>query len=104
MSIKVLACRNCKHKKLEKLFSLGKLSFTGKFAKTKNINIPKAEITLIKCKNCNLVQLSRNFNPKYLYGKDYGYRSGINKTMTDHLTNTANLLSKKTKIKKNVKR
>lgn len=101
MSIKVLACRNCKHKKLEKLFSLGKLSFTGKFAKTKNINIPKAEITLIKCKNCNLVQLSRNFNPKYLYGKDYGYRSGINKTMTDHLTNTANLLSKKTKIKKN---
>ena len=80
---------------------MGKLSFTGKFAKNKNESIPKAEITLVKCKGCNLVQLSKNFNPKYLYGKDYGYRSGINKTMTDHLAKTAKLLSKKTKINRN---
>ena len=32
-------CRNCKNTKLEKLFSLGNLSFTGKFTKKK------------KCKN-----------------------------------------------------
>ena len=51
------------------------------------------------CKNCNLVQLDRNFNPKYLYGKDYGYRSGINKTMTKHLINTSNNLSKLVNLK-----
>jgi SAM-dependent methyltransferase len=40
------------------------------------------------CKKCKLVQLDRNFNLKYLYGKDYGYRTGINKTMTDHVKKT----------------
>ena len=100
MHQKLGSCRNCKGKKLERLFSLGKLSFTGKFSKNKNTDIPKAEITLVKCKKCNLVQLNKNFNPKYLYGKDYGYRSGINKTMTDHLKNTVKLLSNKTRIKK----
>ncbi len=100
MYLKLPSCRNCNNKKLDQLFSLGKLSFTGKFAKNKSESIPRAEITLVKCKSCNLVQLSKNFNPKYLYGKDYGYRSGINKTMTDHLASTAKLLSKKTKIKR----
>ena len=101
MSHKILFCRNCKSKKVESLFSLGKLSFTGKFPKRKKINIPKDEIKLVKCKSCNLVQLNKSFNPKYLYGKDYGYRSGINKTMTDHLQRTANILAKKTKLRTN---
>jgi hypothetical protein len=97
--MKINTCRNCKKKKLTKLFSLGKLSFTGKFSNTIKSNIPKAEITLVICHKCKLVQLDRNFNPKYLYGKDYGYRSGINKTMTDHLSKTATLLSNKAHLK-----
>ena len=44
------------------------------------------------CKKCKLVQLDRNFNPKYLYSKDYGYRSGINKTMTEHLKKTVKFI------------
>ena len=51
MSLKILSCRNCKGKKLDNLFSLGLLSFTGKFPKNKNTNIPKDEIKLVKCKN-----------------------------------------------------
>ena len=67
------------------MFSLGKLSFTGKFPKKEKENIPKAELGLVICKNCELVQLSRNFDLKYLYGLDYGYRTGINQTMTNHM-------------------
>ena len=53
------------------------------------------------CRNCKLVQLDRNFiDPKYLYGKDYGYRSGINKTMTEHLTKTTKELSNLINLKK----
>ena len=100
MSHKVTFCRNCKSKKLEVLFSLGKLSFTGKFPQNKKTNVPKDEIKLVKCKDCHLVQLNRSFNPKYLYGRDYGYRSGINKTMTDHLNRTTKVLSKKVSLKK----
>ena len=72
-------CRNCKNNKFFNLLSLGKMSFTGKFSKSLFNNIPKAYLNLVMCKECKLVQLDRNFNQKYLYGRDYGYRSGINK-------------------------
>ena len=98
MPKKISRCRNCKKKKLTNLFSLGNISYTGKFSKKKKYNIPKAKITILKCNFCHLVQLDRNFNPKYLYSNDYGYRSGINETMSTHLIKTANLLKNKTKL------
>jgi hypothetical protein len=94
-------CRSCNSKNLKDLFSLGRLSFTGKFAKNKNINIPKADLGLKLCANCKLVQLSKNFNLKYLYGPDYGYRTGINKTMTDHVRDVVKNAIKITKLIKN---
>ena len=56
---------------------------------------------MIKCKKCHLVQLDRSFNSNYLYGLDYGYRSGINLTMTNHLKSISKKLTNLTKIKKN---
>ena len=99
MSLKIKKCRNCKNNNFLKLFSLGKLAFTGKFSKNKNTQIKKDFLNLVICTNCKLVQIDRNFNSKYLYGKDYGYRSGINLTMTNHLKETANKLSILTKLK-----
>ena len=98
--MKINRCRICKKKSLKTLFSLGNLSFTGKFP-SKNQNIKKKPITLIICKNCELVQLGHNFDLKYLYGPDYGYRTGINKTMINHVNKVVKDLSKKTKLKKN---
>ena len=45
--MKIKKCRNCKNNKLTKLFSLGKLSFTGKFPKNRNININKKKFIKI---------------------------------------------------------
>ena len=98
--MKLIKCRICKKSKLKTLFSLGKLSFTGKFPSI-NQQIKKEPITLVICKNCELVQLGHSFNLKYLYGPDYGYRTGINKTMLNHVKQVVKYLSKKTKIKKN---
>ena len=98
--MKINKCRNCFSKKIRNLFSLGKMSFTGKFSHLPN-KIPKAYINLVICKKCKLVQLDRNFDAKYLYAKDYGYRTGINKTMKNHVKNTVNFLKKKIKLKKN---
>ena len=61
-------CRNCKSSKLTNLFSLGNMSFTGKFPRSKKINIKKTKLSLVLCSNCSLVQLDRNYNLKYLYG------------------------------------
>ena len=94
-------CKNCQSTKLQKIFSLGNLSFSGRFAKSFKENIPKEKLNLIYCSECTLVQLDRSFNPNYLYGKSYGYRTGINQTMTDHVKKTVKISSKMAKIKKN---
>ena len=98
--MKLKKCRNCQGKKLTKLFSLGKLSYTGKFPKNINTNIKKTELTLVMCNKCSLVQLNNNYNLKYLYGPDYGYRTGINKTMTEHMKNIMKNLTRKINFKK----
>ena len=95
------SCRNCNNYKFDNLFSLGNLFYTGKFPSEKKQKIPKGKISLVKCESCQLVQLDRKFNPKYLYNKDYGYRSGINKTMKNHLTSITKKLTKLVKLKKN---
>ena len=98
--MKIKKCRNCKNNKLTNLFTLGKLSFTGKFPKNKNTNIKKTKLTLAMCTKCTLVQLDTSYDLKYLYGPDYGYRTGINKTMRDHMEEVKTILLKKLKLKK----
>lgn len=93
-------CRNCKSSDLKKLFSLGKMSFTGKFPKFLNNNIPKTNLTLLICVTCKLVQLKEKFNPNYLYGNDYGYRSGVNQTMRNHLKSISKLLTYRSNLKR----
>ena len=100
--MKINKCRICKQKKLRKLFSLGKLCFTGKFPAA-NQTIKKEPIDLVICTSCELVQLGHNFDLRYLYGPDYGYRTGINNTMLNHVKKVVFYLSKKTKIKKMIK-
>lgn len=99
--MKIKKCRICVSKKFFYLFSLGKLSFTGKFPKNLKDRIPRDYINLIMCKKCRLVQLDRNFNPNYLYSKDYGYRTGINSTMTKHVHLVANEAIRLAKLKRN---
>ena len=96
--MKIKKCKNCSSLSLLKLFSLGNLNFTGKFPKSKSTNINKAQLGLVMCRKCSLVQLNRSFNLKYLYGPDYGYKTGINKTMRDHMNDIRLMLSNKSKL------
>mgnify|MGYP001221983312 CR=1 FL=1 len=98
--MKIKNCRICKGNNLKKLFSLGNLCFTGKFP-SEYQKIKKKPITLFICKTCELVQLGHKFDLRYLYGPDYGYRTGINKTMLNHVKKVVKNLSIKTKIKIN---
>ena len=96
--MRVNNCRNCSKKKLSKLFTLGNINYTGKFAK-KNQKIKKAPLELSICNNCKLVQLAHKFDLKYMYGPDYGYRSNINHTMVEHLKKVVLVSSKKVSLK-----
>ena len=97
--MKIKLCRNCKNNKFFSLLSLGKMSFTGKFSKSFINNVPSAYLNLLMCQKCKLVQLDRDFNQKYLYGKDYGYRTGINNTMIDHVKKMVKKYSTLVKLK-----
>lgn len=99
--MKLKICRNCQSTKYDKLFSLGNLSTSGFFPKKKNIKVKKQNITLIKCKKCHLVQLLENFKPSELYNLNYGYRTGINKTMTNHVKSIVKKATRLSKLKKN---
>ncbi len=95
--MKIKFCRICNSKNLINLFSLGNLCFTGKFPSI-NQKIKKKPIQTVICKNCELVQLGHNFDLKYLYGPDYGYRTGINKTMLNHVKSIVKKLSRMSKL------
>lgn len=97
--MKLKKCRNCYNFNLKYLFSLGKLSYTGKFPNDSKKNIEKTEVTLVICKNCSLVQLGHNYNLKFLYNQDYGYRTGINSTMVTHMRKIQKTLCGLVKIK-----
>lgn len=47
----------------------------------------KIPMKVVICKKCYLVQLNHNYQLDKLFNNDYGYRSGINKTMNDHFDN-----------------
>ena len=98
MPLYIKKCRNCGSKKIINLFTLGKIRFTGKFPKLRE-KIPHGELNLVMCKHCKLVQLKHIFSMKYLYNKDYGYRTGINQTMSNHVSNVVKKISRIAKIK-----
>lgn len=86
---KITSCRSCGSKKLHKLFCLGEQHLTGVFPAKNQKHPPKAPLELVLCENCTLVQLVDSCEPAFLYGPSYGYRSGLNKSMCNHLSQTA---------------
>jgi len=78
---------------LDLILDLGMLSLTGVFPKSKNEKVPTGPLNLIKCNeshsknSCGLVQLRESYNPELMYGQNYGYRSGLNNSMVQHLHN-----------------
>ena len=51
------------------------------------------------CQQCDLLQLQHSYPPEEMYGENYGYRSGLNQSMIDHLAGKANDLSLLAKVK-----
>ncbi len=97
---KIKSCRSCSSKKLDNLFSLGNQNYTGIFPKKKSYKVPSGKLELIMCAKCKLVQLNNNFNLKKMYGKNYGYRTGLNSSMVNHIKNKIEYIKRKIKINK----
>lgn len=102
---KTKSCRICGNKNLASVLNLGDQALTGVFPKNKKEKITHGPLELLKCQerkdnsSCGLVQLAHSYSKHEMYGENYGYRSGLNKLMTDHLENKAEKIKKMVSLK-----
>jgi hypothetical protein len=80
-------CRVNGSKNLITVLHLGNQTLTGVFPKTKDEQITNGPLELVWCADSGLLQLNHSYSPSEMYGENYGYRSGLNQSMVDHLTN-----------------
>jgi hypothetical protein len=86
---RITGCRLCGSSELASVLDLGEHALTGVFPPHGEQHVPVAPLELLWCRSCTLLQLAHSFDPSELYGDNYGYRSGLNGSMVDHLTREA---------------
>jgi hypothetical protein len=87
-------CRISGSTNLIKVLSLGNQVLTGVFPKDKYQNITAGPLDLVWCPVSGLLQLHHSYDLGEMYGLNYGYRSGLNESMVQHLRNKVNQLAR----------
>ena len=97
-------CRICGNAELDPILDLGLQALSGIFPRQEDEDVPSGPLQLVKCQEdsrgetCGLVQLRHSYNPEWLYGSNYGYRSGLNQSMVDHLCEIARKIKQRVTI------
>ena len=87
-------CRICGATNFLEIINLGSQPLSGVFPAPGDAPSTSGPLRLLRCSSCKLVQLGDTYAQEEMYGDTYGYRSGLNKTMTDHLRRVAEGLIK----------
>ena len=80
----LVECRICKCDILNEVVNLGSQVITSRFPMIGE-SVPSVQIRVVQCDNCRLVQLKDSTDGSEMYEHFYGYRSGINPMMREHL-------------------
>lgn len=91
-------CRISGSKNLINVLSLGEQYLTGVFPATIDEKITKGPLDLVWCPDSGLLQMKHSYSLDEMYGDNYGYRSGLNQSMVDHLTHKINTLETLVKL------
>ena len=90
----ISSCRVSGNKNLISVLNLGMQSLTGVFPSSKDEQVTVGPLELVWCPESGLLQLNHSYEPNEMYGDNYGYRSGLNQSMVDHLTNKVRYLER----------
>ena len=90
----ITRCRLCQSTSLAEVLDLGFSALTGVFPATADEVVPTGRLLLLLCQECGLAQLADSFPPEQMYGENYGYRSGLNASMVEHLSRTVRRLER----------
>ena len=87
-------CRVSGSSNLVTVLSLGQQTLTGVFPRTTSAQITSGPLELVWCPESGLLQLHHSYAAGEMYGDNYGYRSGLNQSMVDHLSDKARQLER----------
>ena len=94
----ITECRISKSKQLVPVLSLGHQALTGVFPSSASEPVTVGPLELVWAPESGLLQLRHSYNSSEMYGDNYGYRSGLNQSMVDHLTNKVKYLERLVKL------
>jgi hypothetical protein len=81
------------------ILDLGAQYLTGVFPKDRNAEITKGPVELVLCPDGGLLQMRHTYDASEMYGANYGYRSGLNRSMVAHLAAKAAKLERLVNVK-----
>jgi len=91
---KLQQCRVSGSENLVSVLNLGKQALTGVFPADPSVPVTAGPLELVWCPDSGLLQLNHSYDAGEMYGDNYGYRSGLNQSMVDHLTQKVNYLQR----------
>ena len=91
---KIEFCRVCSGRHLIPVLDLGSQALTGVFPRSESVSVTKGPLEVVWCPDCGLLQLLHSYEASEMYGENYGYRSGLNASMVDHLTSKVRYLER----------
>lgn len=97
----IKSCRVNQSPNLVSVLNLGHQALTGVFPKNASEKITSGPLELVWCPDSGLLQLRHSYEPSEMYGDNYGYRSGLNQAMVNHLTDKVAYLERLISLKDN---
>jgi hypothetical protein len=91
---KISSCRVSGDTHLVSVLDLGHQAMTGIFPSSAADDVTSGPLEMVWCPSSGLVQLKHSYDPDEMYGENYGYRSGLNQSMVEHLTNKVRYLER----------
>ncbi len=95
----IVKCRVSGSKNLVSVLNLGHQVLTGVFPKSTSEHITSGPLELVWCPDGELLQLRHSYDSSEMYGQNYGYRSGLNQSMVNHLTEKIRYLERMINLK-----
>lgn len=95
-AVEIANCRLCDSPNLVPFFSTGELYITD-FPKEPNGNRGKADMTLVRCEKCTLIQLQNTVDSEVYF--EYWYQSKLNPKIVNNLRNIVNSVKEEVELK-----
>jgi hypothetical protein len=86
MVTRITKCRVSGDTHLVSVLSLGDQALTGVFPRSPEERVTVGPLELVWNPRSELLQLAHSYDAADMYGANYGYRSGLNASMVQHLT------------------